>query len=527
MFRGDILHSGIFDSTVPENNSLFWSFDTGAPIESSPVVVGNWVYFGCENGKVYCVDAETGDEEWNFTTKNEVDSTPTVVDGVVYVGSADTNLYAIEADSGHELWNYSPPSPLAQITPSPAVANNMIFFGASDYNIYAVNATSHEMEWVFPVKDDVWSSPAVNWPYVYIGSLDGNLYCLWAENGTENWNFSTNLSKSPRGIYCSPMISNGRLYIGSEDYNLYCLDAETGDFIWNFTAPYYIYSSAAVHDGLVFIHTQGKPYGHIYALPENDPNAEGVIDESEIVWSFETKDFDGGSSPSVADGMVLVGSNIKVPWPQETIGKLYCFNETTGKELWNLTTEKGIVASPFIANGVVYITSKDGTLYAVGGMEPAEIEITILPEFSTIKAGRVMGISFLVTYRDEPMEGAFIKVDVTHGTLWQGGASTFSDGTQRIKYTAPDADENLTVTLHATVTKSGYPEIESSAQFIVEPSSSYEDIGSGSVLSITKYWAYIFAIGALIAVNVILIVVRGKKGNPTTKKDEMKKEVRD
>ena len=103
MFRGDLLHTGVYESSAPENNSLLWSFDTGDSIESSPVVVGNRVYFGSENGYVYCLDASSGNEIWNFTTNNEVDSTPAVVDGVVYVGSSDRKLYAIDANTGVKL----------------------------------------------------------------------------------------------------------------------------------------------------------------------------------------------------------------------------------------------------------------------------------------------------------------------------------------------------------------------------------------------------------------------------------------
>ncbi len=521
MFRGDLLHTGVYESTVPENNSLLWSFDTGDAIESSPVIVSNKVYFGSENGKVYCLDASSGDEIWNFTTDNEVDSTPTVVDDVVYVGSSDRKFYALDANTGIKLWNYSFPSSFSQIVSSPAFANDKIFFGTSDDSLYAINATTHDLEWTFPTGDDIQSSPAVDWPYVYVGSLDGKVYCVWGNNGTELWNFSSNITISPRGVYSSPMIYNGRLYIGSEDHNLYCLDAITGDLIWNFTASGYIYSSASAHNGRIFIHTLGPP-GQIYAVPEEDPNGDGIINESEIIWSFVTGDWDGGSSPAVANGMVLVGSR----W-ETSNGRLYCLNESTGQEIWNLTTGGAIVSSPTVANGIAYIGSHDGSLYAVGGLGPAVLDIQILPEFPSIKSGRVMGISFLVTYRGTPVEGAFFNVDVSEGNLSQYGASTFPDGTQRIKYTAWDVEENTTITIHATVTKFGYPESESWAQFTVESPSSYGKVSSGSTFSLSKYWVYIILIGILIAVNIMIFIVNIRKRSNQEDKTEKSKEVRD
>jgi outer membrane protein assembly factor BamB len=523
MFRGDLKHTGIYESIVPQNNTLLWSFDTGASMESSPVAVSGKVYFGCENGKVYCLDSSTGAEIWNFTTGNEVDSTPTVVDGVVYFGSTDMNLYAIDANTGAELWTYSLSSTFGQIMSSPALAYDKIFFGASDGNLYSLNATNHELEWTFPTGDDIQSSPAVDWPFVYIGSKDGKVYSIWANNGTENWNFSSNVSMSFHRIFASPMISNGRLYIASEDHNLYCLETATGALTWNFSGPDYIYSSASVHDGKVFIHSLGPSQnGRVYALPEDDPNGDGMINNSEIIWSFETGDWDGGSSPAIADGKVLVGSR----W-DSTFGRLYCLNESTGEELWNLTTGGGIVASPAIAHGVVYISCYDGILYAVGGDIPATLDIQILPEFSSIKSNRVMGISFLVTYRGAPIEGAFINVDVSEGNLSQQGASTFPDGSQRIKYTAPVLEENTTITVHASVTKFGYPVGESWVQFIVEPPSSYGKVGSGSTFSLSRYWFYITLIGILIAINVIIFIVNARKRREQKNKTKIIEEVGD
>lgn len=504
MFRGDLQHTGIYESTMPENNSLLWSFDTDSVIESSPVVSGDKVYFGAENGKVYCINISSGNESWNFSTNNEVDSTPVVVDGVVYIGSADNNLYAIDSENKTLLWSYTTGG---QIVSSPAINNDMVFIGSKDKKLYAINITTQESEWNFTTEGEIWSSPAVDWPYVYIGSLDGYIYCIWANNGTECWNFSSNLTKFPHGIYASPLISNGKLYIGSEDYNLYCLDAKTGNLIWNYSAPYYIYASASVHDGIVFVHTQGTPDGIMYALPENDPNKDGVIEHSEVLWSFETRDFEGGSSPAIADGKVVFGST----FTGSPNGKLFCLDEYTGEEIWNLTTGGPIVASPAIADKVVYIGSRDGTLYAIGGLGPAILDIQIIPEYPAIKSNRVMGISFVVTHNEKPIEGAFITVNVSSGELSQQGASTFGDGSQRIKYTASEVDENTTVIVQAKATKFGYSDGNSTAQFIVESPSSYENVKTSSMFSLSKYWVYLVLIGALIAVNVVIFVLNYKR----------------
>jgi outer membrane protein assembly factor BamB len=505
MFRGDLRRSGIYDSKVPDNSTLLWSFNTGENIESSPVFYEGRIYVGSDSGRLYCLDAFTGLEIWSFRTENEIESTPLVVDGVVYFGSADMNLYAVDADSGDELWKFSFESTHGQITSSPAIVDDKIYVGTKDGNMYSINATTHLQEWSFSTAGEILSSPTVHLPYVYFGSLDGKLYCLWAENGSENWNFSSDMNKLDNGIYGSPLISNSRVYIGSEDLNFYCLDSQNGSLIWNFSSPFYIYSSASAHDGKVFVHgtdRQGLHNGRIFTLPENDPNGDGKIESSEVIWAFETKDWEGGSSPAIADGKVIVGS---------TDDNLYCLNESTGELIWNFTTAGDIVSSPLIANGIVYISSLDDNVYAIGGSGPVNLEIEIIAEFDSLKSDRIMGISFLVTNRGVPVEGAFVTVDVTLGNLSQFGASTFPDGTQRIKYTAPEVHENVTVSAHATATKYGFPDGESSISFTIVPSSSYGKVSSQSGFSLVKYGFNLGLILILIIVNLIIIVVRFRK----------------
>ena len=54
------------------------------------------------------------------------------------------------------------------------------------------------------------------------------------------------------------------------------------------------------------------------------------------------------SSPAVANGVVYVGSND---------GNVYALNASTGAMLWSYTTGGGVYSSPAVANGVVYVGS--------------------------------------------------------------------------------------------------------------------------------------------------------------------------
>jgi hypothetical protein len=97
-----------------------------------------------------------------------------------------------------------------------------------------------------------------------------------------------------------------------------------------------------------------------YASAETTISAANV-DDLAVAWTGDTGSKDNYSSPAVANGVVYVGSQD---------GKLYAFKVGcnsgggTCTPLWTGTTGDMITSSPAVANRVVYIGSRDGRLYA-------------------------------------------------------------------------------------------------------------------------------------------------------------------
>jgi outer membrane protein assembly factor BamB len=74
-----------------------------------------------------------------------------------------------------------------------------------------------------------------------------------------------------------------------------------------------------------------------------------------VKWRFHT----GGpvvSSPAVADGLVYIGS---------ADGKMYAIDRDTGLVRWKFATKGRVVSSPAVVGGAVYFTSYDSDLYAL------------------------------------------------------------------------------------------------------------------------------------------------------------------
>jgi eukaryotic-like serine/threonine-protein kinase len=74
-----------------------------------------------------------------------------------------------------------------------------------------------------------------------------------------------------------------------------------------------------------------------------------------LMWTFTTGSY-VYPSPVVADGMVFIPS-----WD----GNLYALDEYNGAQRWVFSTSAQIYATPAVANGVVYLASRDAYVYAL------------------------------------------------------------------------------------------------------------------------------------------------------------------
>jgi outer membrane protein assembly factor BamB len=363
MFRHDTNNSGV---TGPGNilpkGSLKWKFTTGGPIHSSAAVVGDTVYFGSQDGKMYAVDAQTGGERWEFQAESRIQSTPAIVDGVVYFGSNDGNMYAVNAETGQEIWKYKTPYP---ITSSPAVAGGKVFFGADDYYVYALDARKGTKIWQFKTLGPVGSSPTVVNGLVYIGSGVDYTYVLNASNGYPRLRF-----KMYDSIYGTSAIVGKTAYLCNYRGDLYVFDGDARNWPLEYELkPYWIQIWAfglaptpPVQSGFLWGLSLGQPIDSTAAISGDKlfvgsgTDLIGIdLQARKILWNYST----GGkiiSSPALLDSAVIVGSND---------GYLYAINPNNGEKIWDFQTQGQVTASPTVTNGVVFIGSEDGTMYAL------------------------------------------------------------------------------------------------------------------------------------------------------------------
>ena len=339
----------------------------------------------------------SGPLTWSFTTGGYVFSSPAVVNGVVYVGSWDNNIYAINASTGGEAVELHDRT--ARCTPPRPSSTAWSMWGAMTGNYYALNATTGAKLWSYTTGGYVGSSPAVVNSVVYVGSYDRNVYALNATTGAKLWSYTTGSSvcfplrpsptasstwgamtttstpsTPPPGRSCgatrpetavsSPAVANGVVYVGSDDGNVYALNATTGAKLWSYTTGGYVWllSRRRQRGGLrgELVTTTSTPSTPPPGRNCGATRPEAVLTPlppSPTAWSTW--------------GAMTTTSTPSTPPPGRSCGAT--------------RPEATVFSSPAVVNGVVYVGSNDGNVYALS-TAPAAASQNTTPGFGVMLA---------------------------------------------------------------------------------------------------------------------------------------------
>lgn len=328
-----------------------WSFSTDGKIYSSPALAQDGtVYIGSDDGHLYALDPDNGEEIWKFTTQDGVFfPSPTIGnDGIIYLGSHDNNLYAIYPD-GTQKWSFSTGN---NVLATPALDNNgIIYVGSNDGKLYAVTPEGEE-KWSSVDLGGLVSSPAIgldNTIYVGAGEINltspgqsiGRFYALEPENGNIKWQKEFN-------VFSKPAIgTDGTIYAGSTNNYLYALDPDNGIEIWKYSTGGPILSCPKIIEGERDIIITGSDDNKVYAF-----NSFG-----DIIWSHQLTEKIRSSAAIGPDGTIYIGCHDKC---------LHSFNAEDGAHIGYFPTGKYVTSIPAVSNdGTIYFGSQDSKIYAL------------------------------------------------------------------------------------------------------------------------------------------------------------------
>jgi len=429
---------------------VLWDTPTKGPmIFSGSYYDGRFLRGGTDDNTMYCFNATNGQILWTYTpdTNGYFCVGCAVAYGMVYELNKDGNLYAINIETGNLVWKYKGPGPLV-FPGNPTVADGMVYattgqnaqyLGQVGHSQFAcLNAYTGKPIWKLPIEALApRESVAVAYGTLYlipgdvttaVDTISGAEYTslnqLWAI-GTNSTKIPTpSATPTPTGTPIStpiptpvptPTSTPILTSITASNWPMWGNDpahsstAQVGPsnltLAWKFTTNGAVISSPTVADGIVYVGSEDK---NIYAI--------GALNGS-LIWNFTTRDA-VESSPAVANGKVYTGGDD---------GYVYCLNAYTGALIWQTFVNGDLPftfgdivlkSSPVVSGGIVYIGSLDGYLYALDANNG-----NIVWQAKTngpIECSPAVSDGAVYFTSEEPTAGALYKLDANTGAvIWK------------------------------------------------------------------------------------------------------------
>lgn len=337
VFRGNALQTGLSTSTLPDELTELWKFETKDSIEGAPAVADGVVYLASMDENLYALSLADGKQKWVYKG-GSFKASPAVHGKTVYAGDSDGKFHAVDAATGKKRWVFETG---AEITGGANFYNDLVVFGSYDETLYCFTEAGQE-KWHFKTQGPFNGSPAVADGKTFVAGCDSNVHVIDVAKGTE-------LTAVDLGSQsgATAAVSGDNLYVGTMGNQVQAIDWKKGAVVWTFQAakgaqPFY--SSAAVAGDLVVIGSRDR---RIYALERKSGTER---------WSFAT----GGrvdSSPVVVGDRVYCGSMDRY---------LYVLDLANGRQLAKVKLDNPISGSPAVAGGRLLIGTQKGTLYCFG-----------------------------------------------------------------------------------------------------------------------------------------------------------------
>ena len=435
-----------------------WEGPRDAPIEGQSMkhrvsfddaqhvaVVGDRVYFGSvADHQMRCVNAANGETLWSYFTEGAIRLAPTVWNNRVYFGSDDGNVYCLSADQGELVWKLrvGPEDErlLARgslisrwpVRTGVLIDDGTAYFGAGIFPhekvfLAAADATSGKLIWRNDHisqrdagRDDL--SPQgyllINDEFLFVPSGRTMPAAFNRTTGEYEYKRSFSWRTSGAGLVGGAkavLSDNGQLFSFGAQHML-ALDQKSGS-----AGHAYITGRQMTFRGKIAYIANGKGIiavdreAHAKASVERQKlfvkkrslrgktkelaaitKKMAELDTVGIIWKAE---FNGESSLIRCGNLVIAGGE----------GEARAYNIETGEQVWSAKVD-GEVRGLAVANGHIYVSTTNGTLYAFGGTKQDKPQ-----EHAAVAASDSYGKDDLSGLYESAAEQILANTDVTQG----------------------------------------------------------------------------------------------------------------
>ena len=334
-------------------------------VVSAPVVAGGLVFAMDAAGAVSAHDEhDISEVKWvdhSGRLKHELDALGggiAYLDGVVYATTGFGNLRALDAVTGKEKWNINVGAP---VRGAPAVGNGTVVVLSADNQTLAYDAASGAPKWEHRgIRETAGyfstTSPVISDDVVVAVYSSGEVFALRLDSGSVLW--SDTLASSSRtkaaavfsGIDADPIVQEGVVVVTNAGGEMQASALLNGRPLWQ--------QHIGAHS------TPWSAGNMLYVLSDSHDVAAVMKRDGAIRWATSMAIADphepGKDITPPLYGPILSANAILV---LDGEGNLTSFKPTDGTKIGTYELTSGIVTNPVIANGALYVITKDAVLH--------------------------------------------------------------------------------------------------------------------------------------------------------------------
>ena len=337
-----------------------------ARITAEPVVAGGVIYTMDARARVTATSA-AGATLWS------VDLTPrrdraadasgggvSVARGRVYATTGFGELTALDASTGAELWTQDLDAPG---TSAPTVKGDLVYVVARNSAAWALDVNTGRIQWQLNGTPSIanfggGAGVAVNDDIAVFPFPSGEVVATFPQGGIRRWSTVVSGDRLGRAsaaitdISGDPVISGNRAYVGNFGGQLAALDLFNGDRIW--TANEGALGPVWPAGNAVFLVNDLNELVRLDAAT-GDPVWRVALPSQEQKQRRRQKPIAAHYGPILAGGRLIVASSE---------GNMRMFDPASGALIGAVPIPGGAASNPVVAQGTLYVISKEGQLLA-------------------------------------------------------------------------------------------------------------------------------------------------------------------
>ena len=388
MFMGNAAHTAVVTNPVGQAlpYKLVWNVNTDGDIDlSSPILAEGKLFVAVRSRQsdaftgVIAIEPTRGKILWRFAAQQSVNHSPAYEAGVVCIVEVGGRVYGIDAQSGQELWRHDLGDNIGRwIYGAPTADEGKFYVGA--VNRFArIDAKTGKVDWEKCLTNpapaekigyptDWISSPvsaAISGKFLAMGGFwigKHNLFVVDKTTGQTIWSHPAD-----RGMHSSPTIAGDKILFFGKSSLLHCCNMADGKLIWKkqigegstgWIGQGWSATTPAVRNDIV-IAGSGDGIMMAMKLSDGSPLWEHKSGNSIFKISpYRTDNVSPLSSATIAGDKIFFAS---------ADGKLYCLDFATGKELWSFDFGVPVLSTPLVSGNGVFVAVYDGRVYAFSG----------------------------------------------------------------------------------------------------------------------------------------------------------------